>query len=83
LSGEVGFPNVHWYGVEGEYNVLVMDLLGPCLQDLFDFCGLKFSLKTLLWIAIEFIKRIEIFHSKGYIHRDIKPENFLVGNGKK
>lgn len=31
LKGEIGFPNVHWYGVEGEYNVLVMDILGPSL----------------------------------------------------
>merc|ERR1712194_570176 len=33
LAGGVGVPNVHWYGVEGDYNVMVIDLLGPSLAD--------------------------------------------------
>ena len=83
LSGEVGFPSVHYFGVEGEYNVLVMDILGPSINDLFDFCDQKFNLKTQLWISIELIRRVETLHSKNFLHRDIKPENFLVGHGKK
>lgn len=27
-----GFPQCYWYGVEGDYNVLVMNILGPNLQ---------------------------------------------------
>jgi casein kinase 1 gamma len=38
---------------------MVMDILGPSVLDLFSFCNEKFSMKTLLWIAIESIKRIE------------------------
>jgi len=41
-----GIPKKHWFGCEGEYNVLVMDLLGPSLEDLFNFCSRKYSLKT-------------------------------------
>ena len=40
-----------WYGQEKDYNVLVMDLLGPSTEDLFNFCGRKFTMKTVLMLA--------------------------------
>jgi len=50
-----GIPNVKWFGVEGDYNVLVMDLLGPSLEDLFNFCSRKLSLKTVLMLADQMV----------------------------
>lgn len=70
------------YGQEREYNVLVMDLLGPSLEDLFTFCSRRFTIKTVLMLADQMIGRIEFVHCKHFIHRDIKPDNFLMGIGR-
>ena len=65
LAGGVGVPFVRWFGTECDYNAMVLDLLGPSLEDLFNFCSLKFSLKTVLLLADQLVR---IFSSDILVH---------------
>ncbi|CAF3991118.1 unnamed protein product [Rotaria magnacalcarata] len=51
LQGGIGIPHIRYYAQEKDYNVLVMDLLGPSLEDLFNFCSRRFTMKTVLMLA--------------------------------
>lgn len=78
LNGCEGIPHAYYHGQEGMHNVLVIDLLGPSLEDLFEWCGRKFSIKTTCLIAKQMISRIKAIHEHDLIYRDIKPDNFLI-----
>ncbi|KAJ7119437.1 kinase-like domain-containing protein [Mycena epipterygia] len=82
LMGGTGVPWIMWSGRQGDYNVMVIDLLGPSLEDLFKMCNRHFSLKTVLLLTDQLISRIEFIHNHGFVHRDVKPANFVMGTGK-
>jgi serine/threonine protein kinase len=79
LGGILGVPKVHYKGRQGEYYVMVMDLLGPSLWDTWNTNSQLMSQEMVACIAVEALAILENFHSKGFVHGDIKPENFLLG----
>ncbi|KAI8992104.1 casein kinase I delta isoform [Mycotypha africana] len=79
IAGGIGIPRVRLFSKEASYHGLVMEKLGPSLEELFNHCKRKFSMKTVLMLAEQMLARIEYLHTKRYIHRDIKPDNFLMG----
>jgi len=82
LQGGIGIPSIYYYGTEGDYNVMVIDLLGSSLEDHFNFCKRKFTIKTVLLLSEQCLERLEFMHNKHFIHRDLKPDNFMNGRGK-
>jgi casein kinase I homolog HRR25 len=50
-----GFPSVRYFAVSEIYNVMIMDLLGQSLEMLFNACSRKFTLKTILMLAIQLV----------------------------
>jgi casein kinase 1 len=84
LRGKTLVPQLYYIGTDNScsnqsFHVMVMDMLGPSLEDLFSTCKRSFDLKTCLMIAIQLVQRIEKVHEERIIHRDIKPDNFLIG----
>ena len=75
----VGLPQIYDYLRSTDYNIMVMQLLGLSLEDLFVEYKRKFKLSTIFLLANQLISLLEKLHRAEYIHRDIKPNNFLIG----
>lgn len=79
-----GLPAVKSYGYSSRHNILVMELMGKSLEDIFEsFVVRKMSVRCVCNIGYQMMEIMEYIHKKHIIHRDIKPDNFVVGRGEK
>ena len=51
-----GIPNIHWHGTQGNYNIMIIDMLGPSLEELFNYCKRKFSIRTILQLGDQIVR---------------------------
>ncbi|KAL1211555.1 Casein kinase 1-like protein HD16 [Cardamine amara subsp. amara] len=79
LNSCYGIPAVHHKGRQGDFYILVMDMLGPSLWDVWNSLAQSMSPNMVACIAVEAISILEKLHMKGFVHGDVKPENFLLG----
>ena len=78
-------PELYYIGTDNSnphspIHIMVMDLLGPSIEDLFQSCKKEFDLTTVINIGIQMFELIWKVHEMKIIHRDIKPDNFLIGH---
>jgi serine/threonine protein kinase len=83
LNGVKGIPKIYAYIPRyafsfGKYNILGMQLLGHNLEEYFQHCGQKFSVKTAFQLGYQMVRILQDVHAKDIIHRDLKPDNFLI-----
>ena len=83
LQGGIGIPKIYSFKSIKSFNLMIFQLLGNNLNELFHICHKKFSQKTILSLGLQMLDRIEYIHSRHIIHRDIKLENFLIDNNTK
>ena len=62
-----GVPHLKWFGVEGGYSCMVIDLLGPSLEDLFNYSNRIFSLKSVLMLADQLVTNLFTLITSGLL----------------
>lgn len=73
-------PKVHYFGRYGDFNAMVVDRLGPSLDELqSNFIGGVMPVESVMSIGIDIIDRIEALHNSNIVHCDVKPSNVLSG----
>ncbi|KAL1527337.1 hypothetical protein AB1Y20_016007 [Prymnesium parvum] len=79
LQDSGGACLMHWHGETGDgHYALILELLGPSLEEKLRLSGGRFPMQSVRAIAISLLRQLELMHSKGFVHRDIKPNNVML-----
>ena len=81
LMGGPGVPWIMWSGKQGDYNFMVIDLLGPSLEDLFRMCNKSFSLKTVLLLADQLVSGLYIYFKYKRESCHVTPIHYCASKG--
>ena len=77
-------PAIKSYSNDINFNILVMELMGKSLEEIFESLPKKkMSINCVAKLGIQMVEILEYIHNKHIIHRDIKPDNFVIGRGDK
>eukprot|EP00051_Salpingoeca_urceolata_P025126 m.446118 g.446118 ORF g.446118 m.446118 type:complete len:248 (-) comp20307_c4_seq3:2910-3653(-) len=75
-----GIAAIHWFGQEGEFNVLVMEHFSCSLLDYLRTENVApLEQATLESLGVQLLDALQFIHGHGYIHRDVQPGNLLLG----
>ncbi|CAB3402855.1 unnamed protein product [Caenorhabditis bovis] len=76
-------PKVYCSGEYGEYNFIIMQMLGKNVGDIRKKQRSRsLSVLATVRIGIQVVECLRQVHSLGYIHRDVKPSNICIGIGE-
>ena len=83
-----------WYGIEGQYNVMVLSCLGCTFKEMARLSALDThavftyakqmvrspcSQSTILFTSHSKLSVLKSLHDHHYIHLNVKPDNFMLG----
>ncbi|PAV90708.1 hypothetical protein WR25_05493 [Diploscapter pachys] len=81
--GSRHFCRIEDKGRYGNFNYVVMTLVGKSLQDLRKGSpGQKLTVACSLSVGIQALEALEDLHNIGYLHRDVKPGNYTIGRAE-
>ena len=79
-NGVRKIPAVYWFGLNMEYQVLILPFF-PCSLESYIQHKSPLSSIYVNAIIIKCLDILEHIHTKFVVHRDIKPANFMIKNG--